>query len=151
MRDESAKSENQRRVFLINPKMQLAFLAYSIGIAFVVSTVFYAATAYFFWKFRRMGQSLGLPSDHSLFQLLGDQQNAMNWIFIVVCAVSTVVLCVGGLWLSLRLAGPLYRLRRHMQDVAEGKTTDDVKFRQKDYFPELAEAFNRVMARVRGR
>ncbi len=48
-----------------------------------------------------------------------------------------------GIWFSHRVAGPLHRLQRHMADISEGKTVSDLKFREGDYFPELADQFNK--------
>ena len=52
---------------------------------------------------------------------------------------------VFGLWLSNRIAGPLLRLERHMQEVAEGKADSELKFRKKDYGADIADAFNKVV------
>ena len=50
-----------------------------------------------------------------------------------------------GFWLSNRIAGPLFRLERHMYEVAEGKIDSELKFREKDYVTDIAEAFNEVV------
>jgi nitrogen fixation/metabolism regulation signal transduction histidine kinase len=51
---------------------------------------------------------------------------------------------------SHRIAGPLYRLQRHLKAVAAGAEPGDVKFRRGDLYQELAEACNELMARMRG-
>lgn len=43
-----------------------------------------------------------------------------------------------------RFVGPIVRLRRLMRELADGKTIQPVKFREKDYWQDLAEEFNRV-------
>lgn len=50
-----------------------------------------------------------------------------------------------GFWLSNRVAGPLFRLEKHMNDVADGKSSAEIQFRDKDYNAELASAFNEVI------
>ncbi|MCB1876598.1 MAG: hypothetical protein KDH88_11545 [Chromatiales bacterium] len=52
---------------------------------------------------------------------------------------------VYGFWLSNRIAGPLFRFERHLQEVGEGKTDCEIQFRKSDYGSEIAEAFNRVV------
>ena len=37
---------------------------------------------------------------------------------------------VYGFWLSNRIAGPLFRLKKHLDKVAEGKIDDEIQFRK---------------------
>ncbi|MCI5161277.1 MAG: hypothetical protein D3917_04475 [Candidatus Electrothrix sp. AX5] len=52
---------------------------------------------------------------------------------------------VYGFWLSNRIAGPLFRLKKHLDEVAEGKVDCKIQFRQHDYGSEVAESFNVVV------
>jgi hypothetical protein len=138
-----------RKNFLINPKFQLSFLAYTLGVAILTIGFFYAADAYFFWKFRQLGQGLGLPSNHVFFQFLDEQHATKNTDYGIAAGVAISVLSIWGLLLSHRVAGPLYRLRRHFAAVAHGETLSDVRFRKGDFFPEVADAYNLQMIRYR--
>jgi methyl-accepting chemotaxis protein len=138
-----------RRNLLINPKFQLSFLAYTLGVSVVTIGFFYLADAYFFWKFSQLGKGLGLPPNHVFFQFLDEQKSSKNLYYAVTAAVSIAVLGVWGLLLSHRVAGPLYRLKKHLQAVAEGKTVSDVRFREGDFFPEVADAYNEQMVKYR--
>jgi methyl-accepting chemotaxis protein len=146
---ELKKYSDMRKVFLINPKFQLAFMAWMVGISISVVLVYHGANWYFFQKFHDQGIALGLPPDHVFFEFLRDQQRAMFFIFLGTAAAVFSTVCTIGLILSHRVAGPLYRLNRHMLDVAEGKTTNNVKFRTKDHFQEIAHAYNLQMERYR--
>jgi hypothetical protein len=140
---------NKRKVFLINPPFQLAFMAWMVGISFAVIAVFYGANWYFFEKFWEQGVALGLPADHVFFEFLRDQRREMFWIFMATSSVVFATVCSIGLILSHRVAGPLYRLKKHILMVADGETTDDVKFRKGDHFLEVASAYNLQMERHR--
>lgn len=50
-----------------------------------------------------------------------------------------------GLRLTNCIAGPLSRLKTHLDDVAAGKTDAEIRFRKTDYNLELAESFNAVL------
>lgn len=50
-----------------------------------------------------------------------------------------------GLLLTNRIAGPILRLKKHMDEVANGKVDATINFRDKDYSLELAESFNAVV------
>ncbi|MDZ4658390.1 MAG: hypothetical protein SH868_12500 [Bythopirellula sp.] len=47
-----------------------------------------------------------------------------------------------------RFAGPVFRLQRCLQDVAAGKSVQPLAFRDGDYWQELAESFNGMLARL---
>jgi hypothetical protein len=49
---------------------------------------------------------------------------------------------------SNRFTGPLLRLRRNMQELAEGKQVKPIQFRDGDFWQDLAEDFNAVARRV---
>jgi len=54
-----------------------------------------------------------------------------------------------GFVLTNRIAGPIYRLKQHLEDVAAGKTYEDIGFRKMDYFSELIEPYNKILAELR--
>ncbi len=138
-----AQRARKKRTLLINPRFQLTFLAWSVVMLFASIGTFYGGIYYFFYKFVRLGAIAGLPADHVIFQFLDAQKTQMNTIFIWTAGTASVILVAGSLWISHRVAGPLHRLRQHMDLMAEGQTLDEVKFRKNDFFPELAKSCNR--------
>lgn len=73
---------------------------------------------------------------------------ASEAVVFVVSLITLLVLFVGGLLLSNRIAGPLMRIERHLNDFAEGKTSGPVQLREGDLFQELAEAVNRALRKT---
>ena len=51
---------------------------------------------------------------------------------------------------SNRFAGPLFRLRRTMRQLANGEHVKPIRFRGSDFWQDLAEDFNAVARRVQG-
>jgi hypothetical protein len=49
---------------------------------------------------------------------------------------------------SNRFAGPVYRLRRSMRALGAGEFVAPIKFRDRDYWPELADEFNAIAAYI---
>ena len=47
-----------------------------------------------------------------------------------------------------RFAGPIYRLQRSMNELAEGKSVQPLTFRDGDSWQGLAESFNKIVARL---
>ncbi|TWU02291.1 hypothetical protein [Stieleria varia] len=48
--------------------------------------------------------------------------------------------------LSNRFAGPMYRLRSSLANVAKGESVETIKFRDGDYWQEVAVDYNKVVA-----
>ena len=49
---------------------------------------------------------------------------------------------------SNRFAGPMFRLRKSLRELAQGKPVAAVQFRQGDFWQELADDFNTVAAKT---
>ena len=50
--------------------------------------------------------------------------------------------------LSHRFAGPIFSLRREMREVADGKPPQKLQFRQGDFWHDLADDYNAMIARL---
>lgn len=61
--------------------------------------------------------------------------------FIITAGVATIV--------SHRIAGPLYRLERDLEELSSGDFSLTVRFRKGDEFQEIAEAMNAMVVHVR--
>lgn len=74
------------------------------------------------------------------------------WSFIVPAIVASSLLLpivlLDIMRFSNRFAGPLVRLRKSMQMLAEGKSVTELHFRPGDYLNELSTQFNEIRARI---
>ena len=52
------------------------------------------------------------------------------------------------LQMSLKFAGPIYRLRKSLQEVASGETGKPLRFRDGDFWADLAGDFNLIRQRL---
>src|SRR4051812_16040070 len=107
----------KRNRYLIDPKFQLGFMKKAITAALAVIFVLFAANWYFFWKFRTLGLALQLPPEHVYFQFIQRQMTMMGVIFLVTALVVLLVIVMGGLILSNRIAGPIYRICTSVQEM----------------------------------
>lgn len=142
-------SKNERRNYLINPKFQLTVLGFFVGLAVVTIGVFYWAIRLVFSNLNEQATALNLPPDHAVVVMIGDNLRAMDMIFLTTSILLFLFLVLGGLILSHQIAGPIYRLRKHIQMVNEGKTFGALTFRKKDFFQELLEDYNTLVDKVR--
>ncbi len=68
-----------------------------------------------------------------------------NPVVLVVCTVAVILLSWRVLILSHRLAGPVYRLEKDLQDIAKGNFSIRIRFRKKDELKSIAEGINRIL------
>lgn len=133
-----------RRQFLINPRFQFTIIGFNVGLAALSILVFYLATHYLFEKFTATGSTDG-TLDPIIVQMIADERARMNLVFFFTSVVVLGIMGIGGLVLSNRVAGPVYRLQRHMENIMKGADIGAVKFRKKDFLPELADTFNKFL------
>lgn len=73
------------------------------------------------------------------------------WIhgpFFLILIALIPVFVRNSIKLSNRFAGPIYRMRKTIRIIAEGKPAPRLKFRDDDYWQELAEEFNTMVQRL---
>lgn len=136
----------KRKVILINPKFQLKISGYFAVLSLINIGIFYSCVYYFFKLFFNKGVEIGLPKNHVFFMFIEDQMFTMNMVFIITALIAVSFLMFSGVFISHKVAGPLYRLTKHLDSIAEEeKEFSKVDFRKGDFFPEIAESFNKVV------
>ena len=70
-------------------------------------------------------------------------------LFGVVLVALLPAFLLDSLRLSNRFAGPIMRLRRSLRQVADGEAVGELKFRDGDFWKEIANDFNRATAKLR--
>jgi nitrogen fixation/metabolism regulation signal transduction histidine kinase len=68
-------------------------------------------------------------------------------VFVATLILLPLVI-VDTLRLTNRFVGPVYRLRRALQEAADGKLNRPLKFRDDDFWRDVAEDFNRAVGQV---
>ncbi len=71
------------------------------------------------------------------------------WLLLGVQIILIVLIFIISIFMSHKIAGPLYRLRKYFQDAAAGNFDQKLTFRKKDYFQELASDYNAMMIGIR--
>jgi signal transduction histidine kinase len=69
-------------------------------------------------------------------------------LVVLASVVLVPVIMFDVLVTSNRFAGPLYRVRRAMRELAAGERVGAIQFREKDFLQDLADEFNAVAQRV---
>ncbi len=71
-----------------------------------------------------------------------------NWIFIIAGGIIVTVLAM---FLTHRLAGPVYRLEKSLEQMIDGNFNFDIRLRSKDEIKELADMVNVLNTRLSAR
>lgn len=73
------------------------------------------------------------------------------WQVVPAAILILPLLLYDGLKLSNRFAGPVWRLRRVMSQMAAGEDVQEIHFRDGDYWLDLAESFNKIAIRLKAK
>jgi hypothetical protein len=68
--------------------------------------------------------------------------------FLLVMVFLLPVFVMDAVKLSHRFAGPIFNLRRAIRKVAEGETPRKLKFRQADFWHDLADDYNAMLTKL---
>lgn len=140
----------RRKQLLINPKLQLTMIGFNIALALIMIVIFYIENRYLFAKFTGV-DTPEMQVDPIVMELVKTETTRMNLIFAATSVTVIAAMVIGGLILSNRVAGPIYRLMKHIDEILAGKHTNNVKFRDKDFFLDLSHSFNKLMEFFRAR
>lgn len=140
----------KRKRLLIIPSFQISFLVYTAISTVVLTSVFLISNRYFFWKFNEKAREMNVPAEHIYFKFLAEQESTMNMIFIVSAMTILLINFIYGLYMSHRIAGPVYRIQQFVESVLNGKSIP-LSFRKSDYFHELATAVNKLVKGASGK
>ena len=138
-----------RKTYFVNPRLQLQLVMGANILALISVLLLVTFNLYTQAHLQNYGSTVNLPPGHPLVAFLAQRQADFDRLCVLIGIIQFVLFNATAVFLSHRIAGPLYRLERHLVDVGAGKEPKDVKFRKGDFYQPLAEACNKVMARLR--
>lgn len=127
---------------LINKKFQLRFAFYICTWVFALSMIYPFIIYNLFEYFLKIASSPHAPVSPEKIKNLQQQVLLLLGILQLVFLVITFILSI---FLSHRIAGPLYRLRKSMEEVGRGNFDLRITFRKADHFMELQDVFNEMV------
>lgn len=141
--------KNKRKVYLVNPKFQIFIITFFTGLFLLTTIIMFALVYFVFMQFLSKGREIGLPADHVYFQFVDLQINFFIKAFIPCAMLTLGIFIVGGLLLSHKIAGPIYRFTNFLKGLENSNYKESsVSFRQGDFFLEVSEEFNNFIKRL---
>lgn len=135
MEDVKKRPSFFKRTMIVDRKTQYAILFYSMLVAMMTVLL----TGIFFVTLQ------------SASTLVDPTASSFTYFLIIALLWAVVMICLAllGILLSHRIAGPVHRMRVHMQNVATGGAIEELKLRKDDHFMDLADDYNKVLERLR--
>ncbi len=142
----SLSMASTRKIFLINKRFQFRFAFYVCSWMIALSCAYPLVISNLFdYFFRYLTLDPLGPGLADLEKIRAD----VIWTLIGMegfLVFLTFLICI---FMSHRIAGPLYKLRNFFLDAKAGNTEQVLSFRKMDYFQELVPAYNEMMLGIR--
>ncbi|HNX91197.1 MAG TPA: HAMP domain-containing protein [Candidatus Omnitrophota bacterium] len=138
-------SEIMRRTrLLIAQRFQIRYVISIVAFMFIVA--FLAGYTVYVTAWLMMGEKLAAVYPQSF--LLEIVNNVNTVLFLRLLCLCPLVMLVG-LMLSSRIAGPMFRIKRHLNKMAGGHYEGVLKLRERDELKDIAEAVNMMAVKLR--
>lgn len=135
-------SKHRRRTYLIKTGLQLRYMGIIIStmllVAFGVGWVIYHTS----WGMIANTPDLTLDKLSDIFDVVN--QSLTHWIVVFIFAIAIL-----SIFVSHKIAGPVYRLEETTRIIASGDLTYRINLRQGDELQDLQEAFNTMSNSLR--
>lgn len=139
------------RNFLIYPKFQVGLLAIQAAVLVLAFGLVQAANHVVFARLARKGMDAGLSPNHPYFQFIKEQSGQFTSYALLAFLGALLISSCVTLYLSFRLAGPIYRLRNYLSAIATegGKSVEPLRFRDGDFYSDLPDVVNQAVDRMK--
>ncbi len=142
------KKDERRRIYMIDRSFQVRFIV-KFCLLVAAAGVLTIGVVYFL-----CGRSTTVSILHSKVVVRSTADYLLPLLVqtvLVVMVLVSVASAAVTLFVSHKIAGPLYRLRKAMQEVAGGNLSAQMKLRQADQLQEVAVSFNDMVKRLKER
>lgn len=134
----------KRANFLINKKFQLKFSFFVCSWIFALSMIYPIIIYNLFEYFLHLATN-PLPAQALTVDKIKAIENQVLFLLGILQLLFLAITFLLSIFLSHRIAGPLYKLRESMQEVARGNFDLRISFRKNDHFNELQDTFNEMI------
>jgi hypothetical protein len=132
---------------LIEPGLQLRLLSYFVALFALTIITLYLVNYYFFATLKGKALAVGIPLEHVFFSYLNDQKSALDRLFFFLAFLNFIFLSAVGFIVSHRVAGPFYKLKRHLREL--GPNSPDLKLRNRDLLKDIEPIVNDLRDRLK--
>jgi len=136
----------RRRRYLVKKKLQFKYLLFVLLAMLIPTIVVGAALYYLIWE--TIAAEIAVPE--AIAAALVPALEKVNVILIISVPLVFAVILLFSVFISHRIAGPVYRLEKEMKKIADGDYLRRIKLRSNDELQEIAEGINSVLEHFAG-
>src|SRR3989338_3265541 len=131
-----------RTHYLIHPKFQLAFSGLLVLIAFICAVLVGIVIYQLIYSNTLLFVKYNLHTDPDFLALLAKERKVVLVAWAGSFLSVALLLFIAGIFLSHKMAGPIYAFNRELQKLQKGDLTAHLELRKRDEFKELKVPFN---------
>ncbi len=133
---------NQRKTLLINKKFQLFFASY-VTFWLMPLTLIYPFIIY---RLFNLFVEYNFPdTTYPTAIAIGQTKIQIIWLIVILEVLFLLLSFLFSIFISHKIAGPLFKLHKNIEQVSKGNFDSEVVFRKGDQFVELSKAFNEML------
>jgi len=143
------KKLKKRDVFIVDNSFQFKYsLLFGIS-GLIVSTVIFIIVFNYVKFHDGFLLKTGLEQSQELVNFLKAQEKLLFTKLFMICLITTLLMFLIGLVVSNKIAGPIYGIRRKINEVSiSGNLSTRFSVRRKDEFKDLSEDLNKMMNKL---
>lgn len=134
----------KRRVYFIEPSFQLRFISRTFLFILVGSLITAGSVYYTAWS--ELGDKLAAVYPQGRLLAIFTKVNLQVLASLVL---ALPILLYISMRISHRIAGPIYRIKKELAEIAKGRLDTQVKLRQRDEMQDVAQSINQMLAGLR--
>ena len=139
-----AQTRHKRRQVLVDPDLQVGMSMYIVGWLY-----FYVVVFALLANAPAILAVLTAESGEAAYVEAVQRLRGFTRYTVFPLALTFVAMAVHGVFITHRVAGPVYRLKKTLRELAQRQVADTVHLRKKDYFKDLAVELNTALDSVR--
>jgi len=141
------KKKYKRRNYLVNKPLQFAYAGIAIwllliAIILVGTFTYYITLNTILNQLQMENQLIDAYRIVSTINSILIKRIGFLLIFVILLALILEILFLH------RIAGPIYKIEKTLNDIANGKKVQPIKLRKKDFFKSLAASVNKVIEKI---
>ncbi len=145
---KSDQTRNRRRRILINKPLQLRYTYFVVALIVLYSV---CLGFYMYKNIRSNTQMLieHFPDNPKLEEKWDSFDRNQLLMIIFAMILNTAVITYTGIFSTHKVAGPIYRFKKHLASIKSGDFSVRTKLRKNDMLSDLADDFNQASEKIK--
>jgi len=139
--------KNPRRQYFIDRSFQASFI-FKFCIVVILSSIIIAGAIFLL---SQGSTTVAIENTQVVVKKTADFiAPIVSWVLIIVTILSAIVVGLICLFVSHKIAGPLYRIKKEVETLADGNLKANFNIRSSDQLQELAKSLDKMVKSIKG-